>query len=114
MNTACTKAKELKIYPFMVGLFVSALVITAADVLWSPYLLERYRMDIYFLMGIGCFICLGLWHSVSGENQKKGLSIFYGLCAAVTLLQAYLLYVRTVGVYYPDKVTEIAAMLGLM
>lgn len=107
------KAKEKKIYPFMMGLFISALVITAADVLWSPYLLERYRMDIYFLMGIGCFIAMGLWHHVSGESQKKGLSIFYGLCAAVTLLQSFLLFVRTVGVYYPDKVTQIAAMLGL-
>ena len=40
---------------FALEMGISVLVISFIDVLWSPELLERYRMDIYFLVGIGCF-----------------------------------------------------------
>lgn len=106
------RAKELKILPFLFGLPVSVLVITAADVLWTPYLLERYRMDIYFLMGIGCFLTLGLWHDRS-EN-KKVLSAVFVILAVITVISAFLLCVRRIEIYYPEKVTEIANALGVL
>jgi len=104
-------AKKTKIWPFLLGLLISVLVITAADVLWSPYILERYRTDIYFLMGISCFLTLGVWYEES--KNKKGLSVLiYALCMA-TAVSSFLLYVRTVGVYYPERILEIANALGI-
>lgn len=104
-------AKRTKALPFLLGLFISAIVITAIDVLWSPYLLERYRMDIYFLMGISCFLTLGMWYEESGK--KRGIALLIFSLSIVTVLSAFLLYVRTVGVYYPDKINEFANMLGI-
>jgi len=104
-------AKKEKIRPFLLGLLISVLVITAADVLWSPYLLERYRMDIYFLMGIGCFLTLGMWYEES--KKKEVLSVVIYFLSIATAVSSFLLYVRTVGVYYPEKILEIANALGI-
>ena len=103
--------KRTKTWPFLLGLIISAFVITAVDVLWSPYLLERYRMDIYFLMGICCYIALGMWYEES--KMKKGLSVLICALSVVTVVSAFLLYVRTVGVYYPEKINEYANILGV-
>ncbi len=104
-------AKNTKLLPFLLGLLSAVTVITVADVLWSPYLLERYRMDIYFLMGIACFLTLGMWYEKS--KNKAALSVLIYSLSLVTVVSAFLLYVRTVGVYYPDKINEIAKFLGL-
>ena len=105
------RAKRTIVLPFLLGLFISVIVITAIDVLWSPYLLERYRMDIYFLMGISCFLTLGMWYEESGK--KRGIALLIYSLSIVTVVSAFLLYVRTVGVYYPDKINEFANMLGI-
>lgn len=105
------RAKAAKLWPFLLGLIVSVLVITAIDVLWSPYLLERYRMDIYFLMGILCFPALGIWYEES--SKKIGLCVLFYSLSAVTVISSFLFYVRTVAVYYPEKIQELANMLGL-
>ncbi len=107
----CEIAKKTKIFPFLLGLLISVLVITAVDVLWSPYLLERYRMDIYFLMGIGCFLALGMLCEES--RNKKGVSVLIYSLSIATVVSAFLLYVRTVGVYYPEKINEFANILGI-
>ena len=105
------RAAQHRLLPFFCGLVVAVLVITAFDILWTPYLLERYRMDIYFLMGIGCFPIIGL--GLETAPRKKLTAGFLTACATVTLVAAWLMYVRTVGVYYPDRVTEIGQLLGL-
>lgn len=86
--------KEKRMLPFLRGLFISVLVITAADILWSPYLLERYRMDIYFLMGIGCFLIIGAWYEES--IHKKGLAVLIHMLSVVTVASSVLFYIVTV------------------
>ena len=86
-------AKKRKVLPFLIGLFISVLVITAADILWSPYLLERYRMDIYFLMGIGCFLVMGIWYEES--KNKKGISVLIHTFSVITVISSFVLYVVT-------------------
>lgn len=107
------QARNNQLLPLFLGLLVTVLVITAADILWTPYLLERYRMDIYFLMGIGCFMTVGLGYACVSVKKKRLADITLIACAAVTILSAYLLYVDTVGVYYPGRVLEIAEKLHL-
>lgn len=97
----------------VLGLGAVALIITAMDILWTPFLLERYRMDIYFLMGIACFVVIGFWQDSVRGKRRLCLNIGVGLLSFQTLLCSFLYCVETVGVYYPEKVTEIANLLGL-
>ena len=98
---------------FVLGMFLAPVIITAIDIVWTPYLLERYRMDIYFLIGITCFLVIGFWYNTCSKNHRKVFASALMLLALLTTVSAFLLYVRTVGSYYPDKMTEIAKKLSL-
>ena len=106
--------KKAKILPFVIGLLVSVVLITAVDIMWAPYLLERYRMDIYFLMGIACFVIIGFWYEDCAEKTRKYFSCAMMILAGITTVSAFLLCVRTIGAYYPEKITEIAEKLRLV
>ncbi len=105
--------QQKKLLPLMISLILTVLIIIAVDIMWSPYLLERYRMDIYFLMGIGCFIVIGLWHNACTSKQRTRLSTVVIILAVITVISAFLLYVHTIDVFYPDKVAAIANALHL-
>lgn len=105
--------KQNKLLPLMIGFIAAVLIINAADILWAPYLLERYRMDIYFLMGIACFIIIGLWYNASTPKQRARLGGAIVALSAITVISAYLLCIRTMGAYYPEVITEIANILHL-
>ncbi len=105
------EAKEKKLLSFLLFLPLTVLVITAVDVMWTPYLLERYRMDVYFLMGIWCFLTLGLWFERS--DRKRMFCVLVCFFCAMTLISSFLLFVEAYCAYYPEKIAEIAGMLGL-
>ena len=67
----------------MIGLFLLPLLITMIDVLWSPFMLERYQMDIYYLMGITAFLSIGF----IGEQIEEGLdtAVFRGFVSLLSL-----------------------------
>lgn len=95
----------------MIGLLLTVLIITAMDILWTPYLLERYRMDIYFLLGIACFISVGSWTNISTEKQQALLNTAVLLLGIITLVSSFLFFMRTTNVYYPDTVRKIGQMI---
>ena len=105
--------RQHKLLLLLIGLFATVLIITAIDIMWTPYLLERYRMDIYFILGIACFIVIGLWYNTCTVKQRTYLSAATVSLSLITVVSAFLFCVRTIGVYYPDKVTEIANALHL-
>ena len=99
--------KEHNLVGLLIGLAVSVVVIIGIDIMWTPYILDRYYMDIYFLLGILAFICIGAWYQGCDERQQKWLNtILFGF-AGVTVLASFLYFVGTMGVYYPGKVTEL-------
>ena len=106
-------ARQNKLLPLIIGLFISVLIISAIDIMWTPYLLERYRMDMYFLMGIGCFIAVGLWYETGNSRQRVRLSAVTVSLAVITVISAALLCIRTMGAYYPEVITDIANALHL-
>lgn len=110
---ALKEMKKTKVLPFVIGIFVSVFVINAMDIVWSPYLLERYRLDIYFLMGIACFAIIGFWYNSCSEEKRKVFSSVVVIFAIFTVVSAYLLCVQTIGNYYPERVAEIAKKLRL-
>lgn len=94
--------------------FLTILIIVAADIMWSPYLLERYRMDIYFLMGIGCFIVTGLWQSRCTVKQRQYLNFGLLVLSGMTIISAFLFYVYTIGNDVHGVVSVIADFLHLL
>ncbi len=102
-----------KTLPMLLTLIASVLLIVAIDVLWTPYLLERYRMDFYYLLGIGCFMIVGFWYNTSTTKQQKYLSTLVLALSAFTIVNAFLLYTGTVGLYYPEKITLFKEFLHL-
>jgi hypothetical protein len=105
--------RQLKLLPLMIGFFVSVLIITAMDIMWTPFLLERYRMDIYFLMGIACFIVIGLWYNTCNVKQRTYVRSATVILSLVTCASSVLFFIRTLGVYYPSAITQIANVLRL-
>lgn len=105
--------RQNKLLPMTVCLFLVVLIITAADILWSPRLMERYRMDIYFLMGIGCFVGIGLWYNTCALTRRAYLSSGAVILSATTVIRGFLLCVHTVSINYPEKVGIIAEALHL-
>lgn len=105
--------RQTKLLSLMICLFLTVLIITAVDIMWTPYLLERYRMDIYFLLGIGCFIIIGLWYDDCNEKRRAYLSSVTVILSVMTVVSAFLLCVYTVSLYYPDKINTIANALHL-
>ncbi len=106
--------RQLKILPLVIGFILTAFIITAADVMWTPYLLERYRMDIYFLMGIACFTVVGMMSNSCTDKTRPYFNCAAVILSVITVISSVLLCIDTVGTYYPDKVSEIADALNLM
>ena len=52
--------KENRLGFFLVMLAVVAVLITAVGVTWAPYMVDRYREDVIWLIGILAFLCAGL------------------------------------------------------
>jgi hypothetical protein len=105
------RLRREKLLSLIICFAVTALVITAMDILWTPYLLERYRMDIYFLLGIACYVITGVWYRSCRKEGRKILNAILIVMSIATVLSSILLCIDTVGVYYPEKVTEIAEFL---
>lgn len=105
---SAARMKKDGVLPLAWGLPLTALVITAVDILWTPYLLERYNMDIYFLLGIAVFLAVGYWYATSTEKQGRRLSFVVTVLAAVTVFAAFNYYVSTVALYYPEEAADIA------
>ncbi len=95
----------------MVELAVTVLVITVMDILWTPFLLERYHMDIYFLMAIACFITVGLGLEGTEGKGRKFLIAGIAVLSVITVVYSYLFYVRAVDRYYPEIVEAIRQAL---
>lgn len=103
--------RKTNLMPLMIGLAAAMLLITALDIMWTPYLLERYRMDIYFLAGIACFLGIGLWIKVSDEKSRGRIFMAVMLLSGVTLASCFLFFMRTTNVYYSDWVENIGNIL---
>ena len=103
--------RQKKLSGLMIGLLVTVLIITAMDILWTPYLLERYRMDIYFLLGIACFISVGSWANTAAPRQQTILNTVILVLGIITLISSFLFFMRTTSVYYPDTVRKIGKMV---
>lgn len=105
--------RKQSLRPFVIGLAAAMVLISALDIMWTPYLLERYRMDIYFLAGITCFITVGLWLKDGSVQKRGGIAMAAVALSVVTVISCFFLFMRTANVYYPEWVAEIGDALKL-
>ncbi|MBR4767712.1 MAG: hypothetical protein IK088_01925 [Lachnospiraceae bacterium] len=86
-------AMKAKWFGVTAVLFALPILITLLDVYWSPYLLERYRLDIYWLMGIAVFIAFAYLyeHSRTGR-QEAALQIAFAFLSFATIVLSVLFY----------------------
>lgn len=104
--------RQRRLTPLVIGLAVSIVLISALDIMWTPYLLERYRMDVYFLAGIACFLSIGLWMQRCTKTERIAISVAVAVLSVMTLVSCYLFFMRTTNVYYPDWVANIGNLLN--
>lgn len=102
---------------FVGGLIVLPLLITVVDVLWAPYLMERYRMDIYWLMGVVCFIVIGFYsNNLTGLSQRR-FSRSICVWALITVCTCFLLFLvpfdENYTVFDPEALEKFERVLKL-
>lgn len=85
--------KELKECQVLLLLWfwvLSVVVIISIQVLWSPILIERYHMDVYFLLFIFCFIILGFIYRIVELKNKPFYNFIIMFFTIITLLNSML------------------------
>ena len=85
--------KREHLWNFIKVLLFMPVLITAVDVLWVPALSERYRMDIYWLMGILCFMIIGCYYKSLPENLRKKFSYYISNFAFISIFICFLLFI---------------------
>lgn len=105
--------QETRLSPLMIGIAVTVFVISAVDVMWTPFLVERYHMDIYFLMGLGLFIALGSRYAP--ESPRAGrLNGVVSAMSLLTVVMCFLFFAYRLGYSYPEKLRALGELLGLL
>ena len=98
-------------------LFCIPFIIATADILWAPTVLERYRMDIYWIMGILCFIVIGYYHRNLPRQSARIFSCVISIWAFITVCKCSLLYLvpydYNFTIYFPEKLEKIRKIIML-
>lgn len=104
------RLREHKLLLLVLTMFGAVVLITVMTILWTPYLLERYHMDIYFLLGIACFLIVGVWYD---RRPSRRISSLVVIMSAYTLVCGFLFCVQSIGQYYPGLMAKIGEALLL-
>ncbi len=92
-ETVRNMLKREHLWNFIKVLLFMPVLVTAVDVLWVPALSERYRMDIYWLMGILCFMIIGCYYKSLPENLRKKFSYYISNFAFISIFICFLLFI---------------------
>ena len=93
-------------------------IITIIDILGSPFLTERYRLDIYFILGVLTFICIINYYEIFKFSVKYDLYkyITYGVSILVIITSILLFFVPcdyNYTAYYSDIIPKINDALNI-
>lgn len=110
-NRIALSLKQKELYFMTVLMIVSAIIITLFDVHWTPFLLERYHLDFYYLLCIVSFIAIAAWLDAVSSNRRKILLAFITVLAFAVLAVEFLLfcipYDGSYTFWYPEVLNEI-------
>lgn len=85
-----TLIRQKRIRLFMGLLMLTPFVILVLDVLGSPEVLCRYRMDTYWIFGLLCYLFIGLLYQT--KVRKPAFSSFICYLAIFTVAVSILLF----------------------
>lgn len=109
--------RESRLSRCIIILFCIPLLIAFADVLWAPTVLERYHMDIYWVLCLLCYLVTGLYYrNLSAKTARRFSSIvsiwaFLSLCKCILLFLVPYDYNFTF--YYVEALEKIRKILML-
>lgn len=86
------QCKKSGLAAFTAVLLFLPVLITVIQCLMSPFLLERYRSDIYWLMGLLTFLAFGLFGETVSGHTEKIMGFLCSLMAFATVFSAFLLW----------------------
>ncbi len=107
----------MHLHHFVAVLWFAPVLITIITVVESPWLLERYHMDLYWLMGILCYIVTGVSYGNTPERARIRFSRRIVLWSSATVFTCCLLYLvpwdANLTAYDPEILDEICKVLML-
>lgn len=106
---------ERHVHLFAAVMFFVPFVITFMDILWAPTVLERYRSDIYWLLGILCYFVIGFYFVNLQEEGRKKFSFWMSLLAFAAIAMCFLLFLvpydYNYTFYYIEKLEKIRQII---
>ena len=109
--------KKERVMPLVCMLFAIPLVITFTDILWAPTVLERYRMDVYWVMGILCYFVIGFYYNGVSVQWRRRFSSLMCVWAFVTAGMCFMLFLvpydYNYTFHYIEKLEKIRQILML-
>ena len=103
--------REKQLYSFSLLSLISTVVITIFTVYWSPFLIERYHLDFYYLLCIVSFIAAAAWLEIVNNKKKNLLIIFMIILLFAVYMMVFLFFCIPVDgsytVYYPEVLINI-------
>ena len=112
--------KKHKILWFGVTLFVIPLIIVVSQIVASPFLVERYHLDFYFIMSLLSFMNIGFFYQSINEKRKKIVCTILCLLSYFALGICFLMYFtpeyETLTYTYPiiNKIMKNLFSFGLL
>ncbi len=86
-------------------------IITLFDIYWSPFLIERYHLDFYYMLCIVSFIAIASWLETISKPMRKVLICSTVTLAFVVFLVEFLFFCipfdGSFTYYYPEILEEI-------
>lgn len=103
--------KRYQFMPFLLCVLLSIILISVVHVLGSPYLYERYHMDIYFLAAIPCFAGIGVYLEECSGKKRRWFQLVVFVFAIWTVLASCLLWLNTFGSYHPEAIETVKQVI---
>ena len=99
--------------PLVCGAVLTALITVALDLAWSPTYLERYNLDVYYLLGICSFIAIGTWFQAVETKRPRARTAVTAGMLALTFVMSVLLFVNPSDQGLLTAFPDIANSLGV-
>ena len=96
---------------FTIALFIVPFLIIMIDGLWSPFLLERYKLDFSFVMCILLLLSCGFIHEHLSENNGTWFAFIMYISAIQSVFVSLLLFLIPMDYnytfYYGDRILDL-------
>ena len=109
--------KKNNLIGLVLALCLTPIIITAFQIHWTPFLLERYRLEIYWLLALMSFLAIGFLSENISPARKKFFNFSVCILCLVTIFQCLDLFLvpndLNFAEIYPDLRPKILKILSL-